>query len=438
MSVNLATLKAKRLQLHSEAKSINSAAQVMGREVTDEELAQIQSRVTEVQSLDAQIEKIQARAGILAGLDEKPVPVASSGSVKITVGAPLVEQDPKKGFGSIIQFLGAVKAYQGYSNPADLPENMRILRATAGSDEASGSNKGSMGFLIPVGFDPTLLKVEFPEDPTSGLCREIPMTSPRVEIPARVDLTRSSSVSGGLRVYRRSETQAVAASRMDVGMVALDANSLMGITYATEELMNDSPVTVMALLKDSFGPEYASREFYEKLRGTGVGQFMGALTSPCLVTQTKETSQTAATINGTNILKMRARCYGYGNAVWIATQDAYADLANAVRGASSIGSALLTGDENGNERLLGRPLFFSDKCSALGTIGDLILLNPREYLVGTLQELETGESTHVRFVENEVAFKFTKRNAGLPWWKTALTPLNGATQSPFVVLETRS
>jgi hypothetical protein len=45
---------------------------------------------------------------------------------------------------------------------------------------------------------------------------------------------------------------------------------------------------------------------------------------------------------------------------------------------------------------------------------------------------------HVRFVNHERAFKFWTRNAGAPWWRSALTPHKGsATLSPFVTLAER-
>jgi hypothetical protein len=46
---------------------------------------------------------------------------------------------------------------------------------------------------------------------------------------------------------------------------------------------------------------------------------------------------------------------------------------------------------------------------------------------------------HVRFVYDEMAFRFTYRVNGHPAWKSALTPCKGSNSvSPFVTLETRS
>jgi hypothetical protein len=66
------------------------------------------------------------------------------------------------------------------------------------------------------------------------------------------------------------------------------------------------------------------------------------------------------------------------------------------------------------------------------------LCNWSEYLEGTYMPYETAESMHVRFLENETAFRVTMMNAGAHWWRSVLTPVNGSTLSPVVYLQTRS
>ena len=88
--------------------------------------------------------------------------------------------------------------------------------------------------------------------------------------------------------------------------------------------------------------------------------------------------------------------------------------------------------------LMGRPIIFSEHAKALGTAGDLSLYNMGEYLEGTLQNLQGQSSIHIRFLENESAFRFTARKAGAPWWRGTLTPKNGDTMSPFIQLGARA
>jgi HK97 family phage major capsid protein len=95
--------------------------------------------------------------------------------------------------------------------------------------------------------------------------------------------------------------------------------------------------------------------------------------------------------------------------------------------------------EDRPDMLLGRPIFYTEFCQTLGTVGDLVLGNWSQYLEGTLQGPDFQESIHVRFTTNERTFRVTVRNDGQPWWKTALTPKKSTiTLSPFVTLATRS
>jgi HK97 family phage major capsid protein len=91
------------------------------------------------------------------------------------------------------------------------------------------------------------------------------------------------------------------------------------------------------------------------------------------------------------------------------------------------------------DTILGRPVIFTEYCSSIGTVGDVLLCVWSEYLAGILQGIQTAESMHVRFENNERAFRFTIRQAGEPWWRSALTPANSTnTLSPFVAIGTRT
>ena len=75
----------------------------------------------------------------------------------------------------------------------------------------------------------------------------------------------------------------------------------------------------------------------------------------------------------------------------------------------------------------------------MGDAGDLILAVWSEYLEGIYQAMNMAESIHVRFVENERAFRFTMRCGGAPWWRTALTPhKSAATLTPYVRINARA
>ena len=349
------------------------------------------------------------------------------------------EDDPKKGFKSHRDFLQAVMdAGRGRRVDRRL---IPLKQAAAGSDEAGEYSDAYGGFLVPEGFSPTVLQLQPEDDPTAGRTRPFPMGNPVVSIPARVDKNHTSSVSGGLTVTRRPETVAAGSSRTEFEKVVLRATSLFGLGFATEEIMTDSPISFIALLTSGFSQEFGAKAVDEKLNGSGVGEFEGALVSPALVTVAKETGQKADTINYENIKNMRSRCWGYARAIWMANHDTMPDLMSMVQIVGTGGAPVYqpSAQEDRPDLLFGRPIFYTEYCKTIGDAGDIVLVNWFEYLEGLYQPLQSAESIHVRFVEHERAMKFWLRNDGRGWWRSALTPKNSTkTLSPFVALAARA
>ena len=364
---------------------------------------------------------------------------SQSGNSGITGQRERSEEDPSRGFKNPRDFFHAVMQV---GLGAQMDTRLGGLQAVAGADEQNGMNNGFGGFLIPAGMAPNLLSVAGEADPTAGLTTRVPMTSPTIHINARTDKDHTTSVTGGLRFYRRKESGTVNASKMEMEQIKLSVNSLMGVNFQTEELLADSPISVASLIENGFREELGSHMFNEKLRGTGVGEYLGILNSdnPALITVAAEGGQAADTIVGANIVKMRSRCWGYGKAVWLANIDTYPQLIKAhVTGTNGdIFLFVPASTIGGVDTLNGRPIYFSEFSETLGDKGDLILADFSQYLEGAIGSMESMESTHVRFLENERAFRVSMRNDGRPWWRSAITPKKGAaTLSPFVTLAAR-
>ena len=147
----------------------------------------------------------------------------------------------------------------------------------------------------------------------------------------------------------------------------------------------------------------------------------------------------ADTITVTDILAMRARIWGFNNAIWLANHDTIGQIGKleGTVGHSNIFNPRIS--EAMPDTLLGRPIFFTEYTKTLGDANDILLLNMSQYLEGQLGGVNQAQSIHVRFLANEECFKFSMRNDGKPWWNAALTPRNStATLSPFVGLAERA
>lgn len=362
------------------------------------------------------------------------------------------ENDPQLGYKNNLEFfLDVIAAGQpGAKAPERLvkahqirQESINRLRNAVGSDEAKVANNPDGGYLVPPAFMPGVKQTDSQaiQNDTGRLTMNIPMATQVININARVDKDHSTgSVSGGFKVYRRAETASVTASKGTFEQIEMKADALMGLAYASDEILRMSPVSFAALINAGFESERISKLNEERLRGTGAGEFMGVFNSPCKIEVAKESGQTNDTIVGNNILKMRQRCWGYNNAVWMANLDCYVQLAQA-HIAGTNGDVFLFNPARGidvPDMLLGRPVIFDENMSTLGDAGDLGLFNWSEYLEGQLGGPSFAESVHVRFEYNETAFKFNIYNAGAPWWRSPLTPKQSSqTLSPFVILAAR-
>lgn len=379
------------------------------------------------------------------------------------------EADPARGFRTPREFLLSVMKNRGQSREQIRDERLQPLAVlddndeaadgaglifmmpkaftppsilgAAGSDEQGGYADDVGGFLRQTTVLPGLLQVGMEGDPTTT--QGVPMATPIVKLPARVDKDHTSSVSGGFTVSRSAETVAKTATRAKFEMVALEAASLFGLAFATEEILTDSPISFIALIDAGFRDQFAHEILSEKIRGKGGDQYIGVLDAAngSLITVAKESAQAADTIVAANVVKMRARCWGYSQAIWLANHDTLPELVK-VHLAGTNGDVFLFAPGNGTDKpdtLLGRAIFFTEYAATLGDKGDLILGNWSQFLEGTYQPLQSAESMHVRFLNHERAFKFWVRNAGAPWWRTALTPHKGPnTLSPFVTLADRA
>jgi HK97 family phage major capsid protein len=434
----------------AEAKDVTAEAKVAATKEWDESLIL-------VEKLDGEIEAEQREADTQAAADRDrrnrtaatqtragPRTVERSATPATT---PRVEgvrdraqDDPNRGFRNSRDFyLSVMEDAMGVR--AD--DRLAPLRATAGSDEQGEYSNPHGGFLIPVGFRPDLMTLGHDSDPTLGRTMQVPMDAPSITFNARTDKNHTSSVTGGLRVYRRKETQAVESSRMEMEQITLKVNSLMGVNFQTEELLADSPVSVAAFIEQGFREELGSKILSEKLNGTGAGEMLGVLSTgnECLIEIAKEAGQAADTIVYKNVLNMRARCWRYNDAIWIANPDTLPTLAQLALVIGTSGIPQFTSGNGGDvpDTLMGRPIFFSEYAETLGDKGDLILGNWSQYVEGAIGGIESAESIHVRFLNNERAFRMSLRNDGRPWWRTAINPKKGAnTLSPFVTLAARA
>ena len=88
--------------------------------------------------------------------------------------------------------------------------------------------------------------------------------------------------------------------------------------------------------------------------------------------------------------------------------------------------------------IFGRPVIEHEYGAAVGTAGDIMLVDWGEYLMIEKGGIESASSIHVNFTSGEQVFRFTYRCDGQHAWNSALTPNSGGdTLSPIITLAAR-
>jgi len=347
-----------------------------------------------------------------------------------------------KYFESFGDYLVAVAAAE--EHPGGMDDRLRQLYRPQPAYEAvaTGSNQAipsEGGFAVPVEFADSLWEPLFSTGALLGLCDRIEMKSSTLKIPAIGDTDRADgSRFGGLSMSWLGAGDEITATKPGFRAVQFNTRRLAGLTYSTSELWEDVPA-LEAILRRFFTLESVHRIEQEIIDGEGTRGPLGILVSPATIEIAKESGQAAATIVAENILAMWSRLWSASRrrAVWLVTDDAESQLAQAKLATGTALAELVT-FQDGGMHLMGRPVVPLEQCPSLGTVGDIILCDPSQYIVGE-RSVRAESSIHVKFLTDENAFRFSVRLDGQPAWASTITPKNAAaTQSPFVTLAVRA
>lgn len=301
------------------------------------------------------------------------------------------------------------------------------------------------GFLIPEHLRSEILQLALETAVVRSRATLIPMDSLRVPIPILDDTSHVSNVFGGVTAYWTEEAAALTESQATFGRVVLDAKKLTAMAHVPNELLQDAPA-FGGFFDAKFPLALAWFEDVAFFSGTGVGEPLGFIGCPASVSVAKESGQAAATILWENIVKQYARMLptSLGNAVWVANIETFPELATMALAVGTGGGPVWMGNYTnpGSQRppmsILGCPVFFTEKASALGTSGDISFVDLSYYLIGDRMQMESMSSPHYKFNQDMTSFRIIQRLDGQPWLQSALTPHKGtATLSAFVQIAAR-
>jgi len=382
---------------------------------------------------------------VLEGIDEKIKTavgesvdaVLAERGIEFEVGDNLAAKKPYVSFGE--QLMDVIKAA---NNDGDAIARLMEVKATGLSEGIAADG----GFLVQTDFSTELLKKVHDTGVLAARCRRIPISSNSnaLKIPYIAETSRADgSRWGGVLAYWLNEAGSKTPSDPEFGRLELSLKKLIGLCYATDELLQDA-AALESIISQAFSEEFGFKIDDAIVNGTGAGQPLGILNAACLVTVAKEVGQPNTTIVYDNVLKMWSRMWAKSraNAVWLINQDIEPQLnkMNMAVGTGGVPVWLPAGGASANPYsiLFGRPVIPIEQCQTLGTKGDIYLADFSQYIVAEKGGMQAASSIHVKFTYDETCFRFVYRVDGRPWWAAALTPFKGTnTQSPFITLAGR-
>lgn len=341
-------------------------------------------------------------------------------------------------------------------NPQSVDPRLMELNqrgAAAGSSEAVPADGG---FLVQPDFSEEIMSIAHNTGMVYTRGRYLPLseTTNAIKIPGIDEQSRADgSRWGGVRMYWQNEADSLTGSKPKFRQIELITKKLTGLYYATDEILRDAGV-LGSIVTQAFGEEVGFKMDDAAINGDGSGKPQGVMNANALVSVAKETGQAAATVVYENVKKMWFRLHARSRktAAWFVNQDVEYQLMSLVQLAGTGGSSVVASvapngptiytpaGYAGNEYalLFGRPVIPIEQCQTLGTTGDIILADMSQWVYVDKGQPQQATSMHVRFLTDEMTFRWIYRVDGQPIWHTALTPFKGSnTLSPFIALATR-
>ena len=392
-----------------------------------EDVAAVSTMKTQLESIEAAVAKMQAPGG--GEVDEKKAVYKSIGEQLLDVAAVVNPDLGSSGRAEAISRLGKVRADAASGANELIPSEGGFLVET---DKASMLNLGAIATGI-----------------LSQRCFQVPCSggSNSLELNLIDETSRETgSRYGGIQVYMKAEADTVTAKKPKFREGIWKLNDCMGLFYATGDLLKDAP-QMTAVVNKWFPAEFGFKVDDEIVNGVGAGHLSGIIPAACTVTQAVETGQNRSTavnkILYENIVRMYARLLSSSdaNAVWFVNRALlpHIMLMTIAGGTAMTPVFLPPGGATASPymTLLGKPIIPIEQCQAPATPGDIILADLNEYLLLTKGGIDAQASIHVRFIYDEMTYRWIYRFDGGPIRNKVLTPYKGgatATQGPFVIL----
>jgi HK97 family phage major capsid protein len=414
--------------------AITAKAATENRDLTVDEVGGINEINAKIKTTQDMVAALEDSEVLNAAMNAPAAPVTTER--RPAMSAVQADKEKFKTIGE--QLFAVMKAGVpgGHADP-------RLFNAATGLNETVPSDGG---FLVQQDFSNELLEQVYQTGVLAPRCRRMQISgnSNSIKLNGVDETSRASTRFGGVVGYWKDEASEKTASKPKFRQIELSLKKLIGLCYATDELLADS-TALESFIRKAFPAEFGFLLDDAIINGNGAGQPLGILNAGCLVSVGKETGQKADTLLWENVVKMYSRLFAQSrnNAVWLINQNVEPQLMQMSMAVGTGGVPVYMpaggASQSPYATLFGRPVIAIEQCQTLGDKGDIIFADLGGYILAEKGGIQADMSIHVQFKYDESVFRFVMRVDGQPERASALTPYKGSdTLSHFVTLDARA
>ena len=442
----IAELKQKLTDASEEMKSMNALCEKEDRGFTDEEQGKYDGLDKSLDSIDEEIKTEEKAAqdridrATQAKDRQDKLDAVNDRINNITIPTPIIQVEEPEDFKTIAEFLDSAMKKIFYPSYRDNRLSKWYSITTqdphfeARAEQSMGEGTAG-GYMVPTQFKPELMQIAVQQALIRPRATIIPAGSPpdaEIEIPA---LNQSSSVTGGVDLAFVKEGGTKNQTDFSLKTVSLIPHELSGYIDVTDKLLRNWPACV-SFVETMLKTALMAGEDYVFLNGTGVAQPHGIVNQNAAITVGRNT---AGSILYPDIRAMYWRVLRRNGTtpIWVISPTGLDQLL-ALADPGTAGTLIWqpSAREGAPSTLMGAPCIINERSPALGSAGDLMLLNLAYYLIKDGSGPFVAASPHVHFTSNKTCIKIFWNVDGDSWLQDPF-PLEGDTAnflSPFILL----
>lgn len=312
----------------------------------------------------------------------------------------------------------------------------KVYKTTKDLGESPGS---AGGYLVPTEYSSQLIQAAAFENPVYSRVQRIPVMRESGTYPALdqyftpVAGSGQTAFAGGVKASFTEAGAEFAETQPAFSTLNWRLNKMGGVTEVENELIEDSPFAIEALLRGLFQVAISARNERNILRGSGVGEPLGILNAACAI---GVSDNTTGSFKWEDVGAMYARFKGMGGSpVWVIHPSVWPKIMTMNNSSVSV---VQTNLNSGTPNTInGFPVITSEHMPQIGNNGAVLLADLTAYVMFEKAGLSISYSEHVGFKRDVGVWKFRIRNDGKPWLQAPilLSDEQGSyAVSPFVYL----